>query len=512
MTLEPKSLSKAPLALMTLLTLAGTSSAQDYHARVRLHSDVFLPITGHRLEIRQGSNAWNLSTDAAGFTSYVEPVAGTAMEVILHPGPSTHGRLVGQRLVDQSGAPTSLDPRFDTYWYTQPLAVTTHFDSTTATTAAPLHDRWAFERAGSQSSYDFNARVACLALEYEVDGYFDYHRISPASDHSAGLLIQYGGDPARADLEDTLLYFDIEALNIGGSPDITTYHKPRTIADFGGSTLTATFVGMHGPYGLISLDGRLGRGDNLIMFSGTSNDSIGPLELYSSPTIDSVTSPGTGGSSSNGGGSGSGPCNNCDTSVAYDDPPTWNPNWPASPPASDGGCPDSVWIPGYTDVHTLTTIGAGGCSTGIGGPQGSEIEVEAGEKVKHSYKNKQCTVLSAAGLGAAGSFTNETTREYSFEHTTVTRFSQGFEPNPEDDCETETSLGCGECIQFYQYGFAAKQAYRRFWSFLHLSCFPEDLQFSSYGKGPVQPAKCSRETGMATNRTRVGDQAHCNPQ
>ena len=94
MTLEPKSLSKAPLALMTLLTLAGTSSAQDYHARVRLHSDVFLPITGHRWEIRQGSNAWNLSTDAAGFTSYVEPVAGTAMEVILHPGPSTHGRLV----------------------------------------------------------------------------------------------------------------------------------------------------------------------------------------------------------------------------------------------------------------------------------------------------------------------------------------------------------------------------------------------------------------------------------
>ena len=69
MTLALKSLSKAPLALMTLLTLAGTSSAQDYHARVRLHSDVFLPITGHRLEIRQGSNAWNLSTDAAGFTS-----------------------------------------------------------------------------------------------------------------------------------------------------------------------------------------------------------------------------------------------------------------------------------------------------------------------------------------------------------------------------------------------------------------------------------------------------------
>ncbi len=69
MTLEPKSLSNAPLALMTRLTLAGTSSAQEYHARVRLHSDVILPITGYRLEIRQGSNAWNISTDAAGFTS-----------------------------------------------------------------------------------------------------------------------------------------------------------------------------------------------------------------------------------------------------------------------------------------------------------------------------------------------------------------------------------------------------------------------------------------------------------
>ncbi|MDC3307536.1 hypothetical protein OAV47_01765 [bacterium] len=93
----------------------------------------------------------------------------------------------------------------------------------------------------------------------------------------------------------------------------------------------------------------------------------------------------------------------------------------------------------------------------------------------------------------------------------MTGFQEGFEPNPEDDCETETSLGCGECIQFYQHGFAAKQTYRRFWSFLHLSCFPEDLLFSSYGEGPVQAAKCSRETGKATNRTRVGDQAHCNP-
>lgn len=506
MTLELKSLPKAPLALMTLLTLAGTSSAQDYHARVRLHSDVFLPITGHRLEIRQGSNAWNLSTDAAGFTSYVEPVAGTTMEVILHPGPSTHGRLVGQRFVDQSGAPTSLDPRFDTYWYTQPLAVTTHFDSTTATTAAPLHDRWAFERAGSQSSYDFNARVACLALEYEVDGYFDYHRISPASDHSAGLLIQYGGDPARADLEDTLLYFDIEALNIGGSPDITTYHKPRTIADFGGSTLTATFVGMHGPYGLISLDGRLGRGDNLIMFSGSSNDSIGPLELYSSPTIDSVTPPGTGGSSSTGGG-----CSNCDTTATYEDAPTFNPNYPQNPPASDDGCPNSLWIGGGTEVITLTTIGDRSCNDGVGGASGSSVCVESGTKVKHGYKNKQTTQINVSTPIGGGSFTNETTREYSFEYTTATTHCSGHEPNPTDDCGTATTLDCGECLQYYQYGYEGTKRYRRFWDFIHLSCFPTTLTIRSTGFGEVNLASCSRETGKATNRTRVGDEAHCPP-
>ena len=73
-------------------------------------------------------------------------------------------------------------------------------------------------------------------------------------------------------------------------------------------------------------------------------------------------------------------------------------------------------------------------------------------------------------------------------------------------------LGCGECIPFYQYGFSVEQAYRPFWSFLHLSCFPEDLQIRSYGKGPVQAAKCSREPGMATNRTRVGDEAHSPPR
>lgn len=487
-----------------LIVLASATQAQDYSSRIRVHSDILAPVQGNRVEIRQDNTAFTLITDANGFTTYANPTPNSPMEVLLHPGRTREGRLVGQRLFEHSNAPTGSHPRFDTFWYTQPLAIATHFDSTTATLPRGLHDRWAFERSGSQTSYNFNASVACLALEHEVDGYFDYHRISPADDHSAGLLIKYNGDPLLADLEDSLLYFDIEALSISNSTDVTTYFKPKTVDDFGGSTLTARFVGLHGPYALVSIDGQLGRGDNLIMFSGSNNDSIGPLEIYSAPNFFPVSPPSAGGSSSTGGS-----CSNCDTTAAYDRPPTFNPNFPTDPPASDSVCLDSVWIAGGTETVTLTTIGDRSCNDGVGGPTGSSHCVESGTKVRHSYKNKQTTRIHAGGSAGGGSFTNETTREYSFEYTTKTTHCTGHEPNPSDDCGNDTALNCGECVQYYQYGYEATKRYRRFWNFLHLNCFPEDLTMRSIGTGEVNLASCSRETGKATNGTQIGNPEHC---
>jgi hypothetical protein len=443
------------LTLIVLFLLSPSLLAQTAHElTISNWADIFAELPGVSVQIEQGQETWNVTTDVEGYVANL-PVETGSIRITLGETSTKYGSALGMDFetdIDSASSP-SVDWHVTELNTTQPIAIPVLINSAEVA-VSDFHARWAFGNLSETATFAFQAQVAVLLTDTILHAYAFYAGISlPGEDHTHGILIRCQG----MQLPEGALAVEVDCNGHGytSAPVVDT-----ALAYSGGvlpAPFSATVVNWEDGYARVLLDGELGNGDNILLFREDpfpsepgafyallANTML--LPVGSVIVLEQVTD-------------------------CVPEPPGPPPGFDCTPtpPNSSSGCPQPVYRSTTGPMVTTHKLKGPTCGTGSAG---QEVTFEKHERWWGGFSVK--AKIRNAEVGASGNI------EQSNSETITESIGPG--------------NGCGQCVSAFQHRLWRTNWYSK-WSKLFGECFELRDNENCADFSGMSTTKCDRECG-----------------
>ncbi len=221
--------------------------------------------------------------DEQGRTDPVAVAPSAPVIVTLAATSCTRGVTLGQMYAIQTPPlPAGVTTYYFTQQFHQPIALPTYISSAKRAYAKPYHDRWVIDHTEGAQTIGFQAHVAILLTNREIDGYANYEAVqftSPSDPYSVGVMVR----SRDVDLGDHnfVMSVDCKGHEFNIAPSVDCYIvRGSTLPT--PPTLSARVVFWEGEVATMLLSGQLERGDNLFLLR-TAGGTKATERLLSAP-------------------------------------------------------------------------------------------------------------------------------------------------------------------------------------------------------------------------------------